>query len=206
MMNFYSKLCLGQSPGKPSPLKDAVTKNNLPWVNDTMNNILSNVVTDTDKRTQLLSLMGPAGCHLCQHLLLDQGEGKLIFPHLQWTKPEKYLPQHQSTPNPHVWSCPMIFHLSLAGRRKLTSKIKKNCQTCLSPPKYCGCNKNKQKPAFICPKCPFHVMLCDHSEAVTAFDTYKEMYRSEYHRLAKKVFPTGSSVPELGMTNNLVSQ
>ena len=48
-------------------------------------------------------------------------------------------------------------------------------------------------------------MLCDHSEAMTVLDTYKEMYRSEYHRLAKKVFPTGSSIPELGMTNNLVS-
>ena len=154
-MNFYSKLCLGQSPRQPPPLKDAVTKNNLPWVNDTMNDILSNVVTNTDKRTQLLSLMGPAGCHLCQHLLLDQGEGKLIFPHLQWTKPSPKLPQNQSTPNPHVWSCPMVFHLTLAGRRKLVKQFKRMCQTCLRPPYLCACQqKNKPKLPFICPKYP----------------------------------------------------
>ena len=48
-------------------------------------------------------------------------------------------------------------------------------------------------------------MLCDHSEAVAVLDTHREAYRSEYHRLAKGAFPTGSTIPELGVTSNLVA-
>ena len=153
-MNFYSKLCLGQSPRQPPPLKDAVTKANVPWVNDRMDYSLSNVIPNMDRRTQLLSLLGPAGCTFCLHLLLDQGEGKLLFPHLQWSKSSpitharENLPQNQSITVPHLNYCPMVYHLTLAGRRKLISQIKRICQTCLRTGNFCACQKKATVSMF----------------------------------------------------------
>ena len=56
-MTFYSKLCSGQNPKQPAVLKDAVTNTTIPWVNDRMSSALSSVITDADRRTQLLSIL-----------------------------------------------------------------------------------------------------------------------------------------------------
>ena len=81
-MTFFNKLCAGSNPQLPPALKDVTTGEAVPWVNSWTDQHLATMIPDDNRRSQLLTLMGPLGCKFCTQLLKDQGSSKLLFPHL----------------------------------------------------------------------------------------------------------------------------
>ena len=204
LMQFFNQMCAGANPKQPPMLKDGVTGEAIPWVNSWTNQHLATVIQNDNRRAQLLTLMGPAGCKFCTQLLKDQGPSKLIFPHLVFNN-NNGVPT-QASLLPYAKYCPMLYSCGLRPRMKLLDKLTFFCQYCIRRKQSCCCN-NPKKYNDICKEqnCSKHMLACDHKQSKEEVERFKEAYKVEYDKLAKSIFTATQVAPVLGQSSNLIT-
>ena len=206
LMMYFHKLCLGQSPKMPQDLKDLHTGQIIPWVSPWMDKSLVNIIPDQMRRNQLLTLLGPAGCTMCNTVFREHGSGKLLFPHIIFNQSNPKLSGNQAEPNSWPSWCPMMYSCNLKARVRLVSKSLV-CKVCLRAQRGCRCQNTGKKTSDICPvpTCRKHYLVCEHKESVEMVERWKSNYIEKYDALVKSTFAASTTAPVLGQTDNLMT-